>query len=189
MRHLKTYFFIFILIAFISCENDDSNTNSIDSQTLVGTWEMTSLIADTQISGTALGIPFTSLTTSVGSNFDYTFTFTETTYSGEGTYDITTTGTLNGENLDPDTETITNENVEGTYTIVDGQIVFNEVLFLEDEIPESSPFNINASTSFDANGNLVVNQDVQFDIMEGGEFPATISTTIESIVVFTKVDP
>ncbi len=177
-----------MLIAFSSCENDDSNTSSIDSQMLVGTWEMTSLLADTQVSGTALGIPFTSLTTSAGSNFDYTLTFTETTYSGEGSYDITTTGTLNGETLDPDMETITNENVTGTYTIENGQIIFNEVLFLEDEIPQEAPFNLNVLTRFDANGNLVVSQDVQFDLTEGGEFPATLSTTVESVVVFTRVN-
>ena len=190
MKHFKTLVLFVASVAIISCSEDDSNNTPVDAQTLVGTWAMTVLQADTQASGTAVGIPFNSVANTVGSNFDFTITFTESTYSASGSYDLTTTGTINGEPLDSETETIIVENEMGTYTIENGQIIFGDTLFLEDELPDDPSLDVdfNITTNIDGNGNLVIEQNVDFDIMETGEFPANLSTAVAARIVFTRVE-
>ena len=147
-------------IFFVSCSSDDDQGPSpIDQDSLIGTWEMISLNVDTDFSGNIAGIPVTSSTTSVGENFNYTITFTETTYSSSGTYDIVTTGTVNGVPLDEERETITDLEESGTYEFVDGELVVDGSLVdTEDLGSELEGVEIDPSfeASLNSNGELVI---------------------------------
>ena len=186
MKTCKLLFFSMTLSLFISCSNDDDTATPVDQDTLIGTWEMTSLNVDTEFSGTLLQIPFASSTNSVGENFDYTLTFTETTYSASGSYDIVTTGTVNGVPLDEERETITDANESGTYEFVDGELIIDDALIDLDEINselEGAEIDPNFEATLNSNGDLVIEQSGEIIVdFEGTPF----DVEYDSRVVFRK---
>ena len=187
MKTLKLLSVLSVFAFFISCSNDDDeNTSPVDQDTLIGTWEMTSLTVDTDFTGDLLGLPVVSSTNSVGENFDYTLTFTETSYSASGSYDIVTTGTVNGIPLDEQTETINDASESGTYEFVDGELVIDGALVdLEDASSELEGTEIdpNFEVAVNANGELIVEQDGEITIEEEG-VPITIA--YDSRIVFRR---
>ncbi len=176
-----------LLTLFISCSNDDDeNTTPVDQDSLLGTWEMISLNVDTETSGNLLDIPFTGSTNSVGENFDYTLTFTETTYNASGSYDVVTTGTLNGVPLDEERETVTDANESGTYEFVDGELVIDGAVIDLDDINdelEGAEIDPNFEASLNSNGELVIEQSGEISIdLEGSPF----DIEYDSRIVFRK---
>ena len=186
---MKIFKFLSVLITFtfiISCSDDDENTSPVDQDSLIGTWEMISLDVDTDFSGDLLGTPVTSSTSSIGENFDYTLTFTETTYSASGSYDIVTSGTLNGIPLDEERETVTDANESGTYEFVDGELVIDGALVdLEEVNSELEGVEIDPSfeTSFSSNGELVIEQSGEITIDAEG---TPLDIVYDSRIVFRK---
>ncbi|MEM8929194.1 MAG: hypothetical protein AAGC45_13425 [Bacteroidota bacterium] len=187
MRILRLIPVLFTFVLFVSCSDDDDNTTMpVDQDTLLGTWEMILLNVNTDISGN-LDFPITSSTNSVGENLNYTLTFTETNYSASGSYDIVTTGTVNGSPLDEERETVTNVNESGTYELVDGELVIDGgVIDLEDinsEL-EGAEINPNFEATLNSNGELVIEQngDISIDV-EG----APLDVEYDSRVVFRKL--
>jgi len=134
---------------------------------------LSDLEVDVDLSTSFDGIPIRSNTQSVAENIDFIITFTETTYTAEGRYDLVTTGELNGVPIDTERESFTNISETGTYTLNDdGTIEFDgEVFDLEatDDL-EFSEFSVDQelNISFDANGNLVLTQDIDTTIEEEG---------------------
>ena len=186
MKILKLLSLSILLTLFISCSSDDDeNTMPVDQDSLIGTWEMISLRVDTNFSGTVLEVPITSSTNSVGENFDYTLTFTETTYSASGSYDIVTTGTVNGIPLDEERETIADASESGTYEFVDGELVIDGAVIDLDDIDEleGAEFDPNFEASLNSNGELVIEQSGEVSIDVEG---TPLNVEYDSRVVFRK---
>jgi hypothetical protein len=187
---MKIFKLTTVLIAFtlfLSCSNDDGETSTpVDQDSLVGTWEMISLNADVDFSGELAGLPVTSSTSSVGENFDYTITFTETTYSSSGSYDIVTTGTLNGIPLDEERETISDANERGTYELVDGELIIDgDLVDLEEANSELEgvEFDPNFEVTFNSNGELVIEQSDAITVEAEG---TPINIEYDSRIVLRK---
>ncbi|WP_343486716.1 hypothetical protein [Allomuricauda sp. d1] len=186
MKTLKLISALFVLTFFISCSDDDENTTPVDQDSLIGTWEMTGLNADIDFSGNIEGISFTSETNTVGENFDYIITFTETTYTASGSYDIVTNGTLNGVPIDEDRQTISDANESGTYSVQDGELVIDgELVDLESINSDLEGASVDGTfeSFIDGNGNLVIEQVQDLQINEGG-IPLDID--VDSRIVFRK---
>ncbi len=180
-----------LFLFLISCSDDDGNTSEnttpVDQATLIGTWEMTSLTVDADLTGQLLGIPLVTNTTSVGENFDYTLTFTETTYSTAGSYDIVTTGTANGIPLDEERETITDANDRGTYELVNGEIILDGDLLDASDVSsdlEGVEVDPNFEIGINSNGDLVIEQSAEVTIDPNGDSP--LDVVYDSRVVFRK---
>ena len=180
-----------LFLFLISCSDDDGNTSEnttpVDQATLIGTWEMTSLTVDADLTGQLLGIPLVTNTTSVGENFDYTLTFTETTYSTAGSYDIVTTGTANGIPLDEERETITDANDRGTYELVNGQIILDGDLLDASDVSsdlEGVEVDPNFEIGINSDGDLVIEQSAEVTIDPNGDSP--LDVVYDSRVVFRK---
>ena len=180
-----------LFLFLISCSDDDGNTSEnttpVDQATLIGTWEMTSLTVDADLTGQLLGIPLVTNTTSVGENFDYTLTFTETTYSTAGSYDIVTTGTANGIPLDEERETITDANDRGTYELVNGEIILDGDLLDASDVSsdlEGVEVDPNFEIGINSNGDLVIEQTAEVTIDPNGDSP--LDVVYDSRVVFRK---
>ncbi|WP_136467957.1 hypothetical protein [Flagellimonas onchidii] len=188
MNSAKIFLSLAVTLLFISC-NKDEDTTPVDSESLIGTWSLISLDADIDLDTDFSGLSIKSSTKSVGENFDYTLTFTETTYAVEGGYDLVTTGTVNGEPLDPQTNTIDDLDTTGTYEFsedsnsitIDGQL-YN---FDLDDIDTSEvSLDQDISLVFDKDGNLVMTENQQATISEDG---ITLSYTADIVAVFERM--
>ncbi|UII76313.1 hypothetical protein LV716_00535 [Flagellimonas sp. HMM57] len=169
MKYLKLFFLSTLLISFISCSDDDE-TPQIDSDSLLGTWTMISLDADTDLDGNFSIIDIESSTNTVGENFDYDLTFTETGYTVEGSYDLVTTGTTNGQPIN-DTTSITDVSESGTYTL-DGNTITVDGDLYEYDINEVDLSGVltdqSAKVSLNSNGQLVIDQIIDQNVNEEG---------------------
>jgi hypothetical protein len=186
MKNFKLLSIAIVITLFVSCSDDDETTTPVDQENLVGTWQMISLNVDTDISGNFSDVPITSSTSSVGENFDYTITFTETTYSSSGSYDIVTTGTVNGVPLDEERETVTDANESGTYEFVDGELVIDGSLVDLEEANselEGVEFDPSFETFLNSNGELVIEQNGEVTLEIEG---APLDVEYDSRVVFRK---
>ena len=186
MKMYRVIPILFSLVFFVSCSDDDSDTTPVDQDTLIGTWEMISLNVDTDISGTFAEVPVTSTTSSVGENFDYTIVFTETTYSATGSYDVVTTGSVNGVPLDEERETVTDANERGTYEFVDGELVIDgELIDIEEANSEleGAELDSNFEVTLNSNGELVVEQNGEVSIEVEG---SPLDVEYDSRIVFRK---
>ena len=186
MKTIKLLFTSILLALFISCESDDDTNTPVDQDSLIGTWEMISLNVDTDFSGNLLEVPITSSTTSVGENFDYVLTFTETTYNASGSYDIVTTGTVNGVPLDEERETITDANESGTYEFVDGELIIDGALVDVEDVTselEGAEIDPNFEATLNSNGELVIEQRGEISVDVEG---VPLDIEYDSRVVFRK---
>ena len=186
MKTFKLLFFSLSLSLFISCDNDDDTTTPVDQDTLIGSWEMISLNVDTDFSGTLLDVPITSSTNSIGENFDYVLTFTETTYNASGSYDVVTTGTVNGVPLDEERETVTDADESGTYEFIDGELVIDGALIDLDEVNselEGIEIDPNFEATLNSNGELVIEQSGEITIDAEG---TPLDIEYDSRLVFRK---
>lgn len=185
MKIFKVFIIVVLCLSITSCDKDDETTSPVDAQSLIGSWSMTAFEADVDLSSSFEGLPINSSTNSVGENFDYTLIFTETTYTVEGSYDIVTTGTVNGIPIDTDRQTITDISETGTYSFDDGIIEFDGNAFdFESNDIEFSEFSGDQelSVSFDSNGNLVMTQVLETTIEEQG---VAVSTAIDARIVLS----
>ncbi|SNY99466.1 hypothetical protein [Flagellimonas pacifica] len=184
MKSLKL-FFAAVTILFISCDKDD-DTTPVDSKSLIGSWSLISLQADIDLETDFSGIPIKSSTKSVGENFDYTLTFTETTYAVEGSYDLVTTGTVNGVVIDEDTQSISEISESGTYEFSDSSIKIDGQLY-EFEINEIDTSGLsldqNIDVAFNNDGDLVMTQKQEATITQDG---VSVSYTINATTIFKR---
>ena len=187
MKILKLLILTLSLTFFVSCSDDDENTTPVDQETLIGTWEMIALNVNTDIRGTFGEVPITSSTSSGGENFDYTIVFTETTYTATGSYDVVTTGTVNGIPLDEERETVMDANERGTYEFVDGELVIDgELIDIEEANSELEGVELdsNFEVSLNSNGELVVEQNGEVAILVEG---SPLDVEYDSRIVFRKL--
>lgn len=182
MKSLKFIFAITATLFFISCDNEEDDTTPVTSETIIGSWSTTALEADILIEGDINGIPFVSDTRSIGENFDYVLTFTETEYTAVGGYDLVTTGTLNGETITTDTTSIRDISETGTYSFDDGTITFDGQLF-EFNGDDLEMSNQTLDIAFNADGDLVITQEINIDMTEG-VFPN--ETSINAAMVLER---
>ncbi|MFS4456897.1 hypothetical protein [Maribacter sp. 2304DJ31-5] len=185
MKSLRI-FTLFLAVLFLSCDKEDEDTTPIDAQSLIGKWAVTSFIVDINIDGEIAEIPLNSSTKSVGENFDYILTLTETTYTVEGSYDIVTTGKINGVPFDADTQTIDRVSETGTYSFSEDSITFDGVLFEFDANDvEFSEFSEDQAlkASFNTDGELVFIQNVATDIAE-----SPINTSVDSTIKLKRIE-
>ena len=160
MKILKLFLSFALVALFISCSEDDG-TEPVDATSLVGTWSAISLDADIDFNGEFSGIPLESSTNTVGENFDYTLTLTETEYTVVGGYDLVTTGTVNGEPLEAETTSITGIDETGTYALDGNTITINGNVFDFEangvSLSEASSEQT-AQVSFNSDGDLVLTE-------------------------------
>lgn len=186
MKILKPFLLFAFVALLTSCSDDDDNNEPVDIDSLIGTWAVTSLDADIDLSGDFANIPITSSTNTVGDNFDYTVTFTETEYTVTGGYDLITTGTVNGEPLDSEPTSISGINETGTYSLdgntitIDGNIYDFEAngVSLSETSPEQT-----IEISFNSDGDLVMRERGEQSITEEG---ITFTVDIDAVSIWRR---
>ncbi|MDC6367007.1 MULTISPECIES: hypothetical protein [Flavobacteriaceae] len=175
-----------VTLLFISC-NKDEDTTPVDNESLIGSWSLISLEADIDLETNFSGLPIESSTKSVGENFDYTLTFTETTYAVEGGYDLVTTGTVNGVPIDSDTQSISGISETGTYEFSNSSITIDGQLY-EFELNEIDTSGISLDQSmdvaFNGDGNLVITQNQEATITEDG---IDFTYNVDAVMILTKI--
>ena len=119
---------IFMAFAFVSCGDDDTDTN-VEATTadLVGTWEMTAFETDLEGSFQIEDqqIDFTS--SSVGKDFDYQVIFgAEGNLSATGSYTLETTTTSLGQTQTQEDVIADDGFFEGTYSVSGSTITFTD---------------------------------------------------------------
>ncbi|WP_350287012.1 hypothetical protein [uncultured Croceitalea sp.] len=187
MKILKLLIALCLIVSITSCSKDDNGTTPADAQSIIGTWSLNMLQADIDLSGTFNSIPFQGTARSVGENFDYTITFTETNYTSQGSYDIVTTGTVNGIPLDEDRQTIVEEASTNTYSFNNGSIEFdaNAFEFESQDISFSDPSDLQEyDVAFDSNGNLIMTQVIETTVEQDG---IPITTSVDARIVLSPV--
>lgn len=186
MKALKLLIAIVAISTFVACDKDEDTTTPVDQESLIGTWSLISLNADTETSGSFGGFPFDADLNTVGENFDYTVTFTETTYETRGSYDIVTTGTFAGVPLEePERGTIDNIDEMGTYSLENAELTINGVLLdLDLELPEGIEYP-EIDLFFNSNGELVMDQKFTQEINEEG---IQVSVDFDSRSIWRKVE-
>ena len=188
MKILKPFFALFLFLSFVACDSDDEEITAVNAQSIIGSWSLDELEANADFTTQVEGIPFTGNVQSVGENFDFTLIFTETTYSVEGSYDLVTTGTVNGLPIDTDRQSITDISETGTYTLNDdGTIEFDGTVFdlgsVDTEITEVLDDQV-LTVAFDDNGNLVLTQNIETTVEEQG---IELSTTGDARIVLSPL--
>ncbi len=186
MKYLKLLFLFVVPFSIISCSDDDEADQPIDATTLIGTWDMTSLASVLALTTTLEGSEVTIGGISTGENIDFTITFTETEYTVNGTYDVVTVGTLNGEDVSTETESLEFMNESGSYTLNNNTIEFQNGVLTEDntDFEIDDPGLEQLTVSITNNGqNLTLSQDVDTVTEEEG---VPISFVFESDIQFTR---
>lgn len=185
MKPFKLLLAVFTLIFFNSCSEDDSTT-PVDSESLLGTWTVISLNADSDVNTNLLQIPIQTSTTTVGENINYDVTFTETEYTVMGGYDLITTGTINGISSDFDPVSITDISETGTYTLSGNNITIDGNLYEFEadgiSLSETSEQQV-AQIVFNSNGELVMTQNVEETVSQDG---TDFEVKIKAVSVWRK---
>lgn len=169
---------LFAFVALLASCSDDDSTEPVDPTSLIGTWTAISLDADIDLNGDFGGIPIESSTNTVGENFDYTLTLTETEYTVIGGYDLVTTGTVNGEPLEAEPTSITGIDETGTYSLDGNTITINGNVFDFEangvSLSEASSEQT-AEISFNSDGDMVLTErGEQMLTVEGISFTVNI---------------
>ncbi|MEO0571365.1 MAG: lipocalin family protein [Bacteroidota bacterium] len=185
MKIFKFLVVVVTVVLFVSCSEDEGTMNPVDQDSLIGTWRLSSLNSDTEFSTEFEGIPFSGDLQSVGENLNYTVTFTENQYSSQGSYDIVTTGNVNGIPLDEDTTTVTDIAESGTYSFENDMLTIDGELYELDlaDIPTDVDLDQSVDIFFDGDGNLIMTQDVEIMVEEEG---VPINVTVDSRLVWTR---
>lgn len=138
MKIFKSIITLFVLtIAVASCSTDD-DTPEVNNDLIVGEWEITDLVSETNTTTTFNGESFVASAIGVGSNFNYTITFNEdNTTTASGSYAFTTTTIIQGEEV-VQTTPIEDLMTEGTWSIDGDQLIFTG-LTTSSSLPDS-PF-------------------------------------------------
>ena len=130
---MKRLFLLSLSVFFIACSSDDDSTGvSIAEADLVGTWDLTSFEQSGSTSTTVAGQTIASTFTAVGSQFDFTTTFTAdpNQASSEGTYVIDvrteTAGEVVEEQATVDSNDFDSGALSGTWRIEGDKLLTNE---------------------------------------------------------------
>jgi len=123
MKHIKTIIAaVFLGLIFTACSSDD-DTPDVNTDLLVGEWQLTALNAETEISISFLGQDITSTSTGEGSNFNYTvFINADNTITASGSYDYTVTANTDGQVI-TETATINEGELTGTWSVDGDQFI------------------------------------------------------------------
>jgi len=200
MKKIGLLLSCFILLTAFTCENEpldsdfdntDNNNNNNNGNTefsLVGDWTAISFEADVNTSMTVAGIDNVIESNNIGSNMDYNLTFTETTYTVNGTYDITSTTVVNGVSNGATTSSYDNVSGDGNYTANDGIMTFDGSFF-EFEIDgvdnTATQGEQTANYSFSDDGNtLTISQNQTITQNTGG---IDVTTITVGASVWTRV--
>jgi|GEM_PF-6782690 len=121
MKNLfKNFICLALLISLASCGGDE-----VSSDGLEGTWELIEITSNSEVTTTIsiIGETLTSISELSGENIDFEITFDESTYSGQGSYDmvgfVTTTG-IPGQI--PFNESLNDITSTGNYSATDNQM-------------------------------------------------------------------
>ncbi|AXG72034.1 hypothetical protein KORDIASMS9_04296 [Kordia sp. SMS9] len=198
MKKASLLLLIFVSLCAFTCENevldadiDQSATINTggSSASLIGTWRAVSLDADIQTATTLLGFSTTVDSDVVGTDLDYTLTFTEDTYTATGSYVISMTTSFNGESPmtttqggDVTTESGTYENVGPTTMILDEPFYTFSVPGADTSGVTGEPQELEYSISADGQTLTFVQNQQDVQSLEGIE----ISVSVMSTSVFTR---
>lgn len=172
---------------FTSCESTDDEVEVTD-ETLVGTWSVTDIAINLDATFNFGELPFVYDVNSVGDNYDMTITFSETSATADGSYDLVTNGTLNGIAIDEDIETIAVDNETITYTFEDGVLMFDDELIdaeVEDLDIEGLDFGSQYDVTLNSAGELIMTYYAEETVTQEGE---TVDFTVDSQLILTKID-
>lgn len=200
MKKIGLLLSCFILLTAFTCENEpldsdfdntDNNNNNNNGNTefsLVGDWTAISFEADVNTSMAVAGIDNVIESSNIGSNMDYNLTFTETTYTVNGTYDITSTTVVNGVSNGATTSSYDNVSGDGNYTANNGIMTFDGSFF-EFEIDgvdnTATQGEQTANYSFSDDGNtLTISQNQTITQNTGG---IDVTTITVGASVWTRV--
>ena len=126
-RFLKPIFGLAIILLLANCSDDEPQASG--DETLNGTWELTALRAETTSVVDFFGLPISSTSESVGSNFDYIITFDEGTYEAAGGYDLATTVEIPGQGSQTSTFEFRDLVSSGTFSLEDGRLTVDDSFF------------------------------------------------------------
>ncbi len=198
MKKASLLLVIFVSLTAFTCENEILDADIDQSATLdtgsaatslIGTWEAVSLDADIQTATTLLGLSTTVDSDIVGTDLDYTVTFTEDTYTATGSYGISMTTSFNGETPmtttqggNVTTESGSYENVGPTTMILDEPFYTFNVPGADTSAVTGEPQELEYSISADGQTLTFVQNQQDVQSLEGIE----ISVSVMSTSVFTR---
>ncbi len=108
MKALKLILLAVITITFSACSNDDDSNNNTSEDSILGTWNGTSVMYTGTSEVTANGITITSNFEGVGYDYNFTVTFNENPneVTSEGSYSIELTTTVQGQTITQNIENL-----------------------------------------------------------------------------------
>ncbi len=184
LKLAKLFFTLSLLIFINACANDDDV--STDPESLIGTWSAISFNADIESSTMVEEEDFLISTIALGSNFDYNVTFTESAFTTSGGYDMTTSGSFNGDIISESTDSYSNVSGSGTYTADNSSLTIGGSFFAF----EFNGMNLDSqgstqTVSYEINSNneLVITQNETMETTTSG---VTSTTTIVSSSTWEK---
>lgn len=166
------FFFLFCSCIFLatSCGNDDDNAVSVTMENIQGTWNLTAMASDADITISDGSLTDRSSITSSISNSTITITFNaDGTWSSVGTCDITVTDSDGTE-----TTELTDGVGNGTYTVANGTVTIVGI-DAEDEtdVEEPVPYSV---VAFEPGSRLILDGSAMESI---DFFGATFSIDLE----------
>jgi len=159
MNTLKLIALSILCFTFFSCGDDNEETG------IIGTWSAESLTSETSTRFELLGTIIESDVINVGSNLNYTITFTEDTYTAMGEYDVTTNINTFGAPPIEQITSIESATVTGSYTI-DGNMITATESFFDfevDGVMETDFAEEQTATFRIENDRLIFSQSESFD--------------------------
>lgn len=190
MKKIKSIITLFILSSLIiSCSSDDDSSNDVDTSLIVGEWAIAELNYDIDLVATIAEQPFNSQTVGVGSNFDYTVTFNaDNTLVANGSYDITTTTSANGESLPSETTSVSDLNSAGDWSIDGEEIIFTGFMtaVVETDVIAGEQAETRATIVILNENTLQIQSDFDESSLAGGEeLPQGIEIGLDGTSVMT----
>nr|WP_321234280.1 hypothetical protein [uncultured Psychroserpens sp.] len=183
MKKLSYLFCLFILLSAFTCddealEGDFVSDNANSDTELIGQWSTLTFEADISTSTEFAGQSFETEILVEGENFDYIVTFSETGYTTNGSYDLTSTTSINGEASLPLTDSYSNVSGQGTYTI-QGNTMLIDGSFFEVDGMDVQGGEQSANYSISADGQiLTITQDEE--IIDNSNGASVISHVIST---------
>lgn len=136
MKKILPFLSLFVLLTAFTCENepldDGINVNdgaSNNDNSLIGTWSAVSFTANTTSETTINGIENVVVSGFTGSNFNYNVTFTSSSFTTEGDYDVEFSTELNGVSSGTGTNSVNDINGSGTYSTNDNMMTIDGAFY------------------------------------------------------------
>lgn len=196
MKKITFLLSCFVLFSAFTCENesldndiDSSLPNSNNNALLLGEWRALEFSGNSHIESEFMGISLIQDVVFEGANMDYVLIFDGSNFTSEGSYDVVTTLTMDGQTIGPQTQSMTNVTGDGTYSISGNTITFDSALYefdMVDGMDMASSGPQTATYLICADGQtLTIIQDDQQSINQAGVI-ATVATEASS--VWERVD-